>query len=116
SGARAQLAQIAIRVNPRVVPVAPRQAERILADHADVRQLGVGSMHEAALVAVPLAAGARTPAAQIRERIVAHVPVRPRDAQIPPVRHAVDLDWMRRATRARATHVAALAEAGGGFQ
>src|SRR5262245_17456580 len=64
--ARTQLAQVRIGVDPGLVPVAPDEAERVAADRGDALQIAV-AVHEALLAAVTLAAGARAPAAQVRE-------------------------------------------------
>jgi hypothetical protein len=78
------------------VAVPPYRIEGVATDRIDSLEIAVG-VHEAALPTVALAGGTWAPAAEIRERIFAHVRVTPLDLQDAGLTEPAYFDRVRRA-------------------
>ena len=85
------MAEPTVRVDAAVVPVTPDKAQGIVADNADLQQIRVVGVNITRLVAMALAGGARTPAPQVREWIIAHVAIGPQNVHLALLNRAANL-------------------------
>src|SRR5437773_8315525 len=92
--ARAQAAQEAEAVDPGIVAVLPGGSDRVVADTLDVHQLVALEVEVSGRGRVPLAGGARTPAAQVVQGIGRDVAVVPGHHQAPRARLVPQLEGL----------------------